>query len=236
MNSLNFKIAKTCTRLLVFVFVSVVHVQVRAWDIDFSRRAKDLKSSRGPASLPESINETPVKAFPQNLNPGEYVENFVQDLEPTQEIVILNTETGFIPETVSLRKGQNYKIHVVNVNEKSKNASFILDAFAEHHATFYGQHKTFNVSPKLDGVFSFQCPETAKQGRLLVYSGNERLPATNIQPIAPKAQFTPPAVKLETIRRYTPPAAEMAAESEPMLRISEPVIQETLGLPTHSEE
>jgi hypothetical protein len=88
-----------------------------------------------------------------------------------QELVILNTATGFIPNAVRVRKGVHYTIHVVNVNEAKKNVSFMLDAFDQHHATYFGKIKTFDVDPDKEGVFEFQCPETSGVGRLIVFGG-----------------------------------------------------------------
>ncbi len=94
----------------------------------------------------------------------------------------MNTDKGFVPETVRLKKGGNYRIHVVNVNGKEKNVSFVLDAFSEHHNTVFGEQKTFSVSPKTDGIFSYQCPETAVQGKFIIYTdagAADRKPASN---------------------------------------------------------
>lgn len=167
MNLLNFKTAKSCTRLGLFLFCSVIQVSVKAWDVDMSRRQKELTHSRLPASVVDSV---PAKG-------GGLMSNFFESIEPAQEIVILNTEKGFVPETIRLKKGQNYKIHVVNVNDGEKNTSFVLDAFSEHHATYFGKEKTFALAPKTEGIFSFQCPETAKQGRIIIISESERKPA-----------------------------------------------------------
>ncbi|MBC7371745.1 MAG: cupredoxin domain-containing protein, partial [Bdellovibrionaceae bacterium] len=92
----------------------------------------------------------------------------------------LNTEKGFVPETIRVKKGSNYRVHIVNVNQKEKNISFVLDAFSEHHNTVYGQERTFNLNPKVDGIFSYQCPETAVQGRVIVISDgpSDRKPAS----------------------------------------------------------
>lgn len=164
---------KTWLRLGLFIFVSFAHVSVKAWEVDLSRRSQDLRklsSTSGPTMLePQGATET------KNL-----FDSVLTSVEPAQEVVVLNTEKGFVPDTLNLRAGQSYKIHVVNVNEKEKNASFILDAFAEHHGTFYGQPKSFEINPKMEGIFSFQCPETAKQGRIVVTpSANSRKPASN---------------------------------------------------------
>jgi plastocyanin len=101
--------------------------------------------------------------------------------EPSQDIVIMNTDKGFVPSQVRLKKGGNYRVHIVNVNSKEKNVSFVLDAFSEHHSTVFGEQKTFNVTPKTDGIFSYQCPETAVQGKLIIFSDapGDRKPASN---------------------------------------------------------
>ncbi len=172
MNSLNFKTVNACIRLGLFVFSFFVHVQVKAWDVDFSRREKELKSMRMPASI---VDQPQVKTEPDFLGLG----SLFDASGATQEVVILNTENGFVPSTVRLRKGQNYKFHIVNVNQKDRNTSFILDAFSEHHATYFGQQKSFSLQPKQEGVFSFVCPETAKEGRMVIFSDeSSRQPAS----------------------------------------------------------
>ncbi len=164
MNLLSFKTVKSCTRFLLFVLAFFTQVSVKAWTVDMSRRQKELKSMRMPASITDQAQA------PADAGKDQMVSNFFESVEPTQEIVIMNTDKGFVPGTLHLRKGQNYKIFIVNVNDKEKNTSFVLDAFSEHHATYFGQQKSFNIAPKADGIFSFQCPETAQQGRIIVFS------------------------------------------------------------------
>lgn len=169
MNSLNFKTVKSFIRWTLFCLTFFTNVSVKAWEVDFSRRQKDLKSMRLPASITD-----------QKADPNEkMVSNFFEAVEPTQEIVIMNTKAGFVPETIRLKKGQSYKIFVVNVNDKEKNTSFVLDSFSEHHATYFGEEKSFSISPKADGIFSFQCPETASQGKIIVTTDEGRKPASN---------------------------------------------------------
>jgi hypothetical protein len=141
-----------------------------AWDVDMSRRQKDLNKyeQEYTARLPASLMNNNQKVLPTK----NILERALEVSEPEQEIVILNTANGFVPHSIRLKKEGSYKIIVVNVNEKEKNVSFIMDAFSEHHATYFGQVKTFNISPKLEGVFSFQSPETAAQGKVIVYSGS----------------------------------------------------------------
>ncbi len=161
MNLLNSKTVKRFTRIAIFALTFFVQVSVKAWEVDLSRRKKDLKSMR----LPASIVDQP--ASEENI-----VTSFFEASGPTQDIVILNTHKGFIPETLHLKKGQSYRLHIVNVNDKEKNTSFVLDGFSEHHATFFGEEKNFQITPKADGIFSFQCPETAQQGKIVVFSEN----------------------------------------------------------------
>ena len=174
MNLQNSQIAKFFTKKTIFKFsifliASTLQVTVRAWDVDLSRRKGDLEKYRGPASIESDKKD---KAWLESL--------FQPAAHPQQEIVILNTEKGFVPESVRLRKNGVYKLLVVNVNAAEKNTSFVLDAFSEHHGTFFGQPKAFEINPKTDGVFSFQCPETSKQGHLIIYSDEEthRKPAS----------------------------------------------------------
>jgi hypothetical protein len=160
----NFRTVMRFTRVVVFIMAFFVQVTVKGWEVDFSRRNKDLQKSRGPGSVSAEEKQP-------NL-----LDSVFTSVEPTQDIVILNTEKGFVPETVKLKKGQNYRFMVVNVDEKEKNASFILESFSEHHGTYFGQPKAFNLSPKVDGIYSFVSPETGHQGKIIVFS-DERKPA-----------------------------------------------------------
>lgn len=124
------------------------------WKIDLSRRQKQLREHEMRAMAPEKKT-----TFLQKIFAGG---------GPMNDIVILNTEKGFVPQTLRLRKGISYTVHVVNVNKKEKNISFMLDAFSEHHATYYGNIKSFQIEPQKEGIFSYQCPETSSQGRMVV--------------------------------------------------------------------
>ena len=127
-----------------------------------SRRQKDIRQQELKAELPQ---EAP-KSFFDKLFAAE---------TPANDVVILNTENGFLPKTVRLRQDMKYKVHVVNVNPGEKNVSFILDAFSEHHSTFYGNVKTFEVHPRKEGVYSFSCPETALEWRVVVFKPDNQM-------------------------------------------------------------
>lgn len=146
----------------LFFFVQVtVHAQ---WDIDLSRRQTDftrIENQRMPASnveYPSKSDADILAALKKVVNP----------VEPSQEIVILQTDKGFVPEMVHLKMNDVYKIHVVNMNEKEKNVSFVMDAFSQIHNTVYGTMKTFTIQPKIEGVYSFQSPETGFMGKVVI--------------------------------------------------------------------
>lgn len=181
------KVQRTGALLLAMqMFMSVAQA---GWSVDLSRRTKSTRdndmtapdsnsSARGPASYraghggsPTWTPDTQAVTELAEKSPSKGIfDTIFESGEPVQEIVILNTEKGFVPSSVRVRKNGRYKIHVVNVNEKEKNVSFILDGFSEHHATFYGKLKTFTLEPKKEGVFSFQSPETSAEGRLIVFN------------------------------------------------------------------
>ena len=169
MSSVNFKTARLFSKIFLF---SIVCSVANAWDVDFSRRQVNFSRVQDADRLPASIQES------QSMD----IRGSALDvIEPAQDIVIMNTDRGFVPEQIHLKKGGNYRIHIVNINNREKNVSFIADAFSEHHNTVYGEQKTFSVSPKTDGVFSYQCPETAIQGKFIIYSdaqAGQRKPAS----------------------------------------------------------
>lgn len=175
MSFVNIKIEKICTKakaskilVLSVSMMSILGSTAQSMEVDFSRRQVNFNKV-------ENFDRSPTSSA-QDSTPSILHEVFDSSLadsvEPTQDIVIMNTEKGFVPDSVHLKKGGNYRIHLVNINGKEKNVSFILDAFSEHHNTFYGEHKIFNVTPKMDGIFSYLCPETAVQGKFIVYSDN----------------------------------------------------------------
>lgn len=143
--------------LIAILFLNSQSFADSDWKVDFSRRVK--------AAPVRELNDAPLEAQPES----GFLTGLFDSSEPMQEMVILNTEKGFIPSIVRVKQNGNYRIHLVNVNEKEKNISFVLDAFSENHATFFGKIKSFEIRPKRNGVFKFVCPETAIQGQLVVY-------------------------------------------------------------------
>jgi FtsP/CotA-like multicopper oxidase with cupredoxin domain len=172
-SSLNSKIAIACTSLTLAALSVFTFSTAFAWEVDMSRRKLDFDRVSDQNRLPASVKteEDTTTLF------GKVFDS----VEPTQDIVILNTAKGFVPDTVRVKKGSSYRIHVVNVNQTDKNVSFVLDAFSEHHNTVFGQERSFTLNPKVDGIFSYQCPETAVQGKFIVISNpseSDRKPAS----------------------------------------------------------
>lgn len=163
--------------LIVLAIVLLLSQLAWSFEIDFSRRRKaspttSTQTVEIPLGEVKSVPVSPTYAPKPKEDEGfkSVFDLFSNPSEPKQEFVILNTDKGFIPSRVSLRKGGYYRIHVVNVNEKEKNVSFILDAFSEFHSTYFGKTVSFEVKPQQEGVFSFQCPETSQEGKLVVFS------------------------------------------------------------------
>jgi hypothetical protein len=153
---------------MLMLIMSLWLSQALAWDVDLSRRQVDFgritNQNRTPAN---AVDEEPLGLLQKAMA--------IPDV--SQDIVIMNTEGGFVPDKVNVKKGGSYKIYVVNIDPKHKNSSFILDAFSEHHATSYGKVKSFTITPKTEGVFTFQSPEAGVEGRLVV-APTERHPAS----------------------------------------------------------
>jgi hypothetical protein len=199
-NTLVFTLVPSFTNKAFLPLVAVVVVlsawpinTARAdWQVDLSRRTKanreaDLRASqaamgqaetRGPAAVRAGDAVASTSTEDGAGNRTGFIDQLFDSGEPLQEMVVLNTEKGFVPTTLRVRKGGRYMIHVVNVNEKEKNVSFILDGFSEHHATYYGKIKSFRLEPKKEGVYSFQSPETSAEGKLVVFSPQMALPAS----------------------------------------------------------
>jgi hypothetical protein len=155
------------SRILILILFSLIISELAlSWEIDLSRRRR--------------------KSIHKDVSKGRSLDNaemgFLKDLfrvsKPHQEIVILNTKEGFIPKVVRLKKNIKYTFYIVNVNDSEKNVSFIIDAFSEHHATYFGKMKSFEVTPKKEGVYSFQSPETSIEGQIVVYSDSRAKRAT----------------------------------------------------------
>lgn len=177
MNSQTFTRVKISSSICAFVAgITLVSAHAEEWKVDFSRRVK----SAPVRELSDAPTET--------SEPKSFIGQLFDSAEPLQEVVILNTETGFVPATVRVRQGGNYRIHVVNVNDREKNVSFVLDSFSEHHATYFGKIKTFEIRPKRNGVFRFVSPETSAQGRLVVYPAGEQGPQESISIRQPAAE------------------------------------------------
>lgn len=172
---------QTTTRAKLFtslcILIACVTTAAHAeWKIDLSRRKMETTKEdlREPASMdaPIAVDMQQQPSQPPAAKSPGFFDQLFESNTMAGEIVVLNTEKGFVPSTIRVKKGAAYQIHIVNVNEKEKNISFVLDSFSEHHATFYGKIKSFVIRPQKEGVFKFVSPETSAQGKLVVFPGN----------------------------------------------------------------
>jgi hypothetical protein len=152
-------------KLLIVSLISCLSVNAMAeWKIDMTRRQKDLQKIE-------------MEAMEADKGDKNIVDQVFDKEAPKEEVVIANTDKGFVPNILRLKKDQVYQISVVNVNKNKKNVSFMLDAFAEHHGTYFGDVVSFTVKPQKEGLFQFFCPEAEFIGKVLVYGPPEKLEA-----------------------------------------------------------
>lgn len=167
------------------MMVFSVTVFAADWKIDLSRRQKDLQRLDLEQIAADEKKQTTLEQI------------FEKEM-PKEEVVIANTDKGFVPNVLRLKKDQTYQVSVVNVNKNKKNVSFMLDAFAEHHGTYFGDVVTFTVKPQKEGLFQFYCPEAEFIGKVLVYGPEETMqavpPIQIRQPAQQHEETVPPAI------------------------------------------
>lgn len=145
---------------LVFTFLFSFLLSAEAlgdWKVDFSRRQQDIRQ--------KEVQEPVYQAKEKTL-----FDMVTQRQAPIEDLVIVNTEKGFLPSRVSLKKNQRYRVHVININREQKNLSFMMDAFSQHHGTYFGDKVVFEIEPRKQGLFDFHCPETAARGQIVINS------------------------------------------------------------------
>lgn len=140
--------------LLISLGCTFAHAE---WLIDFSRRQNDMVELEKEKQYYKEEKKSLL--------------DMVTDREaPSQDLVIINTPDGFRPERIQVKRDQRYRVHVVNINKKQKNLSFMMDAFSQHHGTYFGEQVVFEIQPRREGLFDFQCPETAAKGQMVVFA------------------------------------------------------------------
>lgn len=157
---------------VLFTFFFFAQVTSKAgWTIDLTRRQVDFEritDQRMPASDVSQKAQTTTSTLSPSSEVVTAIKNMVNPVTPTQEIVIVQNETGFVPNVIQLKKDEVYQIYIINLSNKEKNTSFMLDSFDQTHSTFFGVMKSFKINPKMEGVFSYQSPETGAEGKLVV--------------------------------------------------------------------
>lgn len=152
---------------IIFLFIfsfGFINSAYAEWNIDFSRRYQDI--------LRRDKEEPIMRDVASDEMSSGFLDLILDKEAPIQELAIVNTDSGFIPNRVNIKMGYRYKINLVNVNKKNRNVSFMMDDFSEHHGTYYGEKVSFMITPHKEGVYSFLCPETAARGSLVVYNAS----------------------------------------------------------------
>ena len=175
------------TLCIFMIAVSFSHAVFAEWKIDFSRRREQLLQEEKRHSVSYKKQQRGLASVVENNTVSDENQTGFLDMAfdrqgPQQELVIMHNEQGFFPPNLRVNKNQRYKVHVVNVSKKSKNVSFMLDAFSQHHGTFFGEPVSFVIEPRKEGLYKFQCPETAAIGQLVVTGTNPvESPLQNIE-------------------------------------------------------
>lgn len=165
------------SKIILFTLFYLVQVKVHADWIDLSRRQVEFKSvenKRMPVSIVAVDPKATGDSQESSLEVVEAIKRAVNPVEVAKDIVIVQTEDGFVPNSINLQKGQSYQIHVVNLNTKEKNVSFLMDSFSQSHNTVYGNMRSFKINPHVEGVFSYQSPETGAAGTAVVIGDKVR--------------------------------------------------------------
>lgn len=165
MNLLNTKIANRFIKKSLLISLCLGS-WAYSWEVDFSRREKEFNPTTRE-TLPWPSTQVPSDGEMFSISP---LKQMFSSLDVGQVIAVLQTEEGFVPSTIRLRKETLYKLHIVNVNEKFKNASFILDSFGQSFGIYFGKPKSFDLNPKVEGTFTFISPETGAQGKIIVFA------------------------------------------------------------------
>lgn len=145
--------------VLITALVSFGSLSMADWGIDLSRRQRDLVE----IEKQQQVYKEEKKSILDMVTDRQ---------ESMQDLVIINTEKGLLPGKIQIKRNQRYRVHVVNVNQRQKNLSFMLDAFSQHHGTYFGQPVVFEIEPRKEGIFDFQCPETGEKGQFVVFASD----------------------------------------------------------------
>ena len=107
MNLWTLRVVRLFTNLgAVFSVALFVGLPAEGWDVDFSRRAKQTENK-----MVEELRWPSGMKTAEELFADRPMNEIFQSVEPAQSIVVLNTDNGFIPDTIRLRKDANYKIN-----------------------------------------------------------------------------------------------------------------------------
>jgi hypothetical protein len=94
--------------------------------------------------------------------------------KPMKEVVLLHTSEGFVPKTLVLDTDHHFQLVVVNVNPKTKTASFFIDEFGIQQGMSFSEPKKVILRPKQVGHFFVLSPESGFESQLVVISSQRK--------------------------------------------------------------
>lgn len=173
--------AKTFSSALALLAVTLLCASPgqASWKVKFDRTPTDMK---GQSVHPFFLEKETVRE-PASPAPAALAVEPLPELMPAHELSLILSEGGFSPQKLHIKKGELYRVTVVNVSTTYRNSSFVIPSMAIYEGAYFAQPKTFQLQADQEGLFQFLSPESGTRGELVVY---ETAPAPS--PIAPPAE------------------------------------------------
>lgn len=146
--------------LSLFFLVSTIRFEIRALEIDWSKRSSS--SSRSPAS-----DALRLGAPPSN-EPVKWADEVLQGPRIETDLVIIHTESGFIPSQLVLNTKQAFNLYIVNTHPFKKTSSFQIEGFGVSGEMPFSKEKKITLKPKKAGLYTLVSLESNYQVRLIV--------------------------------------------------------------------
>jgi len=141
---------RRCILLSAFLLTSTAKVEIKA--------IQSSTSSRLPASLTEE------GVHPRSQQRSDFqARDIFQAPRSSKEVVLLHTENGFVPKSLILDTEHVFELTVVNVNAKTKAASFFIDEFGVQQAMPFAETRKVHLRPKQVGKYFVVSPESGHE-------------------------------------------------------------------------
>jgi heme/copper-type cytochrome/quinol oxidase subunit 2 len=138
--------------LSVFLLASTAKVEIQAIETNTSAR------------VPAQMKTEEVKVNQRDFQ----ARDLFQSPRLSKEVVLLHTDTGFVPKSLVLDTAHVFELTVVNVNSRTKAASFFIDEFGVQQAMPYAETKKVHLIPKQSGKYFVVSPESGFEAHVIV--------------------------------------------------------------------